>query len=283
MAASDRTFEETVRGCEHMALWPADRMPYGGASEPEHLHEPGRDTVMRVTSVSSPEVYFFPAAGSSSTCPAPVMVVCPGGGYGILAWDLEGTEIAARLNASGMSAVVLKYRCPDNRAGAYADVQRAIRLVRSQASAWGIDPARVGVMGFSAGGHLSARAATGANRPAYEALDEVDAFSPVPNFAVLVYPAYLNDESEESRKDSISPEFLPLAELPPVLLLHNEDDPRFVRGSQAFLAELRRQGRDVEGVFYADGGHGYGLRSAKSVRVWADDMVAWFRRKGFLG
>ena len=111
----------------------------------------------------------------------------------------------------------------------------------------------------------------------------MDAFSPVPNFAVLVYPAYLNDESEESRKDSISPEFLPLAELPPVLLLHNEDDPRFVRGSRAFLAELRRQGRDAAGAFSAGGGPASGLRSTKSVRVWADDMVAWFRRKGFLG
>lgn len=274
--------EETVAGREHIALWPEGKRPFGGAAVPEHLHEPGRDTIMRVTAVSHPELYFFPAPGSSAAKPAPVMIVCPGGGYGILAWDLEGTEIAARLNASGMSAAVLKYRCPNNRAGAYADVQRAIRVLRSQASAWHIDASRVGVMGFSAGGHLSARAATGANRPAYEAIDELDKLSCVPNFAVLVYPAYLNDESSPERLGEIAPEFLPLVDVPPVLVLHNDDDPRFVKGSRAFVAEFRRQGLDIEAVFYPDGGHGYGLRSSKSVKVWADEMVSWFRRRKFL-
>lgn len=272
--------EETVAGKKCIELWENVAMPGVGAEEAEHLHDPGRDTVMRVTSVSCPAMYFFPAETGGAA--APLMIVCPGGGYNILAWDLEGTEIAARLNADGMSAMVLKYRVPGNPEGAYMDVQRAIRVVRARAAELNIDPERVGVMGFSAGGNLSARAATGFNRPAYQPIDDVDALCPVPNFAVLVYPAYLNDESSEDVKDNLNPMYLPLEKLPPILVLHNEDDKRFVRGSKVFVRELRERGFDIDCKIWQEGGHGYGLRSQKEVKAWGDEMIAWFRSRSFL-
>ena len=129
-----------------LKIWPDGKMPGEKANAPEQDGDHSNN-VLRITSVSEPTLYLYPAANAPK--PAPCMIVCPGGGYSILAWDLEGTEIAEFLAANGMTAIILKYRCPDNRAGAFQDAQRAIRQVRAHAAEWGIDPNCVGIMGFS--------------------------------------------------------------------------------------------------------------------------------------
>lgn len=265
--------EAFAKASMSLPLWPEGKMPGAGAAEPEHDGEHSNN-VLRITAVSKPELYVFPAAGAPK--PAPCMVVCPGGGYSILAWDLEGTEIAEFLAANGMTAVVLKYRCPGNREGAFMDVQRAIRQVRAHAAEWGIDPERVGVMGFSAGGHLSVRATCRFDVPSYEAVDSTDALSARPDFAVPVYPAYLN------QNDEVSPELLPLKNLPPILVIHNADDKAFVPGSRIFTTAVMKAGFDCCFRHYANGGHGYGLRSTAAVKDWGRAMVLWFKEKRFL-
>ena len=272
--------EETVRNRQCVELWTEGKMPGKRPEEAEHLHDPGRDTVIRVTSIQKPAMYLFPSPCASK--PAPLMIVCPGGGYAYMAWNLEGTEIAAVLNEAGMSAAVLKYRCPNDREGAFMDVQRAICMARFHAAEWGIDASKICVMGFSAGGHLSARAATGATHQAYAPVDAIDELSAVPNAAVLVYPAYLNDEASDDPEHVVAPEFLPMENVPPVLALHTEDDSRYVKGTKAFTSKLKKLGSDVQWKIWNEGGHGYGVRSQKEVKVWPNVMIDWLRQKGIL-
>ena len=152
------------------------------------------------------------------------MIVCPGGGYGHLVQDKEGSEIATWLNAHGISAVVLKYRVPGNREGALQDLQRALSLARVHAAEWNIDPHRLGVIGFSAGGHLSAKTSTLAGERTYPAIDDIDQQSCRPDFAVLVYPAYL------AKKDGkLAPDLKIHASIPPTLMIQSEDDSKLIR------------------------------------------------------
>src|SRR5690606_17937373 len=139
--------------------------------------------------------------------------------------DLEGEEVAQWLNSIGVSAIVLKYRVPrradqPKHQAPLQDAQRAMSLVRSRADEWGIDPNRIGILGFSAGGHLSATAATNFDRRAYEAVDAIDQVSCRPNFAVLVYPAYLIQENTLE----LSPEIRVSASTPPTFFAHASDD-----------------------------------------------------------
>src|SRR5262249_7085479 len=182
-------------------LWPGPLPPPGDkgdlGSEKELDGKPGQPVVRRLTNVSRPTLTVYRPAKEKDTGAAGG--IAPGGGYNSLAWDLEGEEVAAWLNTLGVTGIVLKYRVP-RRAGtppgapppqALADAQRALRLARGKAADWGIDPHRIGMLGFSAGGHLTAWAATNFDRPAYEPTDAADRLSSRPDFAVLVYPAYL--------------------------------------------------------------------------------------------
>ncbi len=256
-------------------LWPEGFMPGHGAQAPEQDTDDHRGNVDRLTNVSKPALYVYPAQNPTKN-PAPAMIVCPGGGYSILAWNLEGTEIAEFIAQNGMTAIILKYRCPNNREGAFQDAQRAIRLARLNADKWGIDPAKIGIMGFSAGGHLTVRATCKYDEQSYNPIDEADSRSPKPDFAVPVYPAYLNKDEQ------VAPELLPLVNLPPILAIHNADDPTFVKGTRIFVNALAEGGFDFCFRHYQDGGHGYGLRSAKSVKDWGRAMILWFKEKRIL-
>jgi hypothetical protein len=189
-------------------VWPEGKMPGKGAKEPE-AEVKRKDGFQRITNVSRPTQTFFPAPAKDGR-PAPVMIVCPGGGYGYVVMDKEGSEIAAWLNSNGFSALVLKYRTPNNREGALQDVQRSISLTRENAAAWNIDPKRVGVIGFSAGGNVAAKASTQFEARSYPVLDAVDQQSCRPDFAVLVYPAYLDDKAGH-----VSPDLNLKASIPP--------------------------------------------------------------------
>ncbi len=156
---------------------------------------PRNDGFHRITNVSRPTLTLFPAPRKAGAAAAPAMIVCRGGGYGYTVIDKEGTEIAAWLNSAGFSALVLKYRTPNNRAGALQDAQRALSLARERAAEWNLDPQRLGIIGFSAGGHLAARTSTSFGERSYPDIDAIDENSCRPDFAVLVSPAYLDDKA----------------------------------------------------------------------------------------
>ncbi|WP_081886370.1 sialate O-acetylesterase [Haloferula sp. BvORR071] len=253
-------------------LWPEGKMPGKGSRDLEGPRSPERTDATRITNVSCPTLTLFPAPGNAV---APAMIVCPGGGYGYVVIDKEGTEIAAWLNSKGITALVLKYRVPNNRDGALQDAQRALSLTRARAAEWKIDPKRLGIIGFSAGGHLSAKASTCFGEPSYPALDEVDQQSCRPDFAVLVYPAYLADKQGEVAAD------LNLkADIPPTLIVHSEDDANFVPGSKAYHKALDAAQKPHEFLLYTSGGHGYGLRSDREAKAWPDAAAEWLRKNG---
>lgn len=241
-------------------------MPGKGADAPE-MQKPSTDGVIRWTNVSDPTLTLFPVAGATS--PTPFVIVCPGGGYGHLSFNKEGTDVAEWLNSLGIGAAVLKYRVPGNRTGAFQDIQRAVRLLRSQAAQWNIDPAKVGIMGFSAGGHLCARAALD-TKAAYEDTDDADKLSFLPDFSVLVYPAFL-----DTKEGGVVPEIPVRGDIAPQLIIHSNDDEKYVVGSKILHNALKEAKAPVEYLLFETGGHGYGLKSRKEAAVWPEKCADW--------
>lgn len=246
-------------------------MPGKGAKEPE-AEVKRNDGFQRITNVSRPTLMFFPAPKKDGTA-VPAMIVCPGGAYSYTVMDKEGTEIAAWLNSVGISALVLKYRTPNNRDGALQDLQRSLSLVRARAAEWKIDPKRLGVIGFSAGGNVAAKASTRFDERTYPVIDEVDQQSCRPDFAVLVYPAYLDDKAGH-----VAPDLNLKAEIPPTLIVHSEDDKTHVVGSKVYDAALTEAKVAHEFALYPTGGHGYGLRCEKDAKVWPEDTLSWLKK-----
>ena len=253
-------------------VWPEELMPGAVADAAETVSFPERTDAVRMTNVSRPTLAFYPVTGTD----APAVIVCPGGGYTYCVVDKEGTEIAAWLNSIGISAFVLKYRTPDNRSGALQDIQRSIRLVRTHAEKWNIDPEKVGVIGFSAGGNLCAKASNLFDTPSYAPVDDAGQQSCRPDFAVLVYPAYLEVDGAIASDLNLD------AHIPPTLIVHSNDDERFVPGSRIYDEALTEKGHPHAFLLYATGGHGYGLRSELDARVWPVDAAAWLRENGFI-
>ncbi len=243
--------------------------------------QPAGKRVTRIGNVTAPTITVFrPAAGKDTGA---AVVVCPGGGYHILAWDLEGTEICDWLNSIGVTGVLLKYRVP-TRAGAerhlapLQDAQRAIGIVRQHATEWKLDPKRIGILGFSAGGHLSAVTSTNCSDRAYPRVDEADDQSSRPDFAVLVYPAYL-----AGKDDKVSPELKISATTPPTFLVQTEDDPVHVENSLIYYRALLAAKVPAELHLYASGGHGYGMRpNGKAVTEWPKLVEQWMHGLGVL-
>lgn len=265
---SDEAKTETIT----IDVWPEGKMPGRGASEPEADMPPKADDVRRITNVSRPNLTVFPATNKK----APAMIVCPGGGYSYVTYNKEGTEIAAWLNSNGITAVVLKYRVPHNREGALQDVQRALSLARAHAAEWNIDPKRLGVIGFSAGGNMAAKASTLFDQRSYPVIDKVDRQSCRPDFAILVYPAYLEKDGQ------IAPDLNLKANIPPTLIVQTEDDKTFINGGKIYHAALDEAKVPNQFLLYPTGGHGYALRSAKDVRVWPQAALVWLRKIGIL-
>lgn len=253
-------------------LWPDGAMPGQGATQPEGEQPLRADNFHRITNVSRPTLTIFPAPKTGR--PAPAMIVSPGGGYSYVVYDKEGTEIASWLNRAGISALVLKYRAPHNREGALQDVQRALSLARAHAAEWNIDPRRLGVIGFSAGGNLSAKASTRFDQRAYSPVDAADQQSCRPDFAVLVYPAYLAKDGQ------VAPDLHLSANIPPTLIVHSEDDKTFVPGSRIYHAALTQAKVPHEFLLYPTGGHGYGLRCTRDARAWPQAALDWLHKIG---
>jgi acetyl esterase/lipase len=231
---------------------------------------------LTLKNISDPILAYY-APDKKPVGPVKGMVVCPGGGYHILAWDLEGTEIATFLNQQGYHAWVLKYRLP--REGqdpvrhlpALQDAQRSISYLRSQAGTIGLDPAGIGIMGFSAGGHLAAITSASGNERAYPARDAIDAISCRPDFSALIYPAYL-------MKDDKIAGLVPGPGAPPAFLSHSADDELSYQNSSGYFDALRSHKIRAELHIWPDGGHGYGMRSPDSAKAWPSLLAAWLAK-----
>jgi acetyl esterase/lipase len=238
-----------------------------------------------------------------SDAPAPAVVICPGGGYAGLSFDYEGANEAKWFQSHGVAGFVLKYRLPVNgyrHPVPLLDAQRAVRLVRNRAGEWNIDPAKVGIMGFSAGGHLAATLDTHFDAGNSQAEDSVDTQSCRPDFAILVYPVIsmkdgithpgskqnlLGPDPDPALIENLSNETQVTAQTPPTLLVHAEDDNLVpIQNSRLMYEALKKAG--VQSAFqkYPTGGHGfgYGCKPDHSPAHWLDKVAGWLKDQGFM-
>jgi acetyl esterase/lipase len=233
--------------------------------------------VVRLGNVSSPTLTIYSPKGKNNGA---AVVVFPGGGYRILAIDLEGTEVCEWLNSIGVTCVLVKYRVPDTgpypkSPAALQDAQRALGMVRQHAAEWKIDPNRIGVLGFSAGAHLSAAVSTHFERRLYDPVDEADRLSCRPDFAVIVYPGYLALSEQGMAPNA---EIRPTEKTPPSFIVQAEDDPVHVENATVYFLQLKNAKVPAELHIYAEGGHGYGLRRTElPVSTWPQSVESWLR------
>lgn len=223
--------------------------------------------VTRITDITNPALIVFEPEEALKNGAA--VIVCPGGGYNILAIDKEGYEVAEWLNTLGYTAFVLQYRVPNKQQEALYDLQRSLRMVRSR-EAW----EKVGVIGFSAGGSLAARAGTRFREDTYDKIDEVDETSSRPDFAMLIYPAYL----DKGDNRSLSPELSVDQDTPPMFIFGTADDT-YGNSSLVMAGALRDHKVPVELHLLPEGGHGYGLRSGNiAAETWPSLAESWLNQ-----
>ena len=256
-------------------IWP-DKVPGETASKHDPVQTPDKSRdVIRLTDVTNPSFLVFKP--SKETNNGAGMIVCPGGGYEILAINLEGYEIAEWLTKQGFTAFILQYRVPKKQEGALMDAQRAIRIIRNDADTYGLKPNQLGIMGFSAGGSLSARTATLFSKKTYSPVDKADSLSCRPDFALLIYPAYLDLGTSRS----LTPELTVDQKTPPMFLFATADDT-YSNSALVMTTALRDAKVPVEMHLLAKGGHGYGLRKGniagetwpKLAETWLKNIIA---------
>jgi acetyl esterase/lipase len=255
----------------------------GVVIEAEKRIEPkGPNDVLRVTNVSDPTLTVFKPEKPNGTS----VVVCPGGGYGILAIEHEGTQVCEWLNSLGVTAILLKYRVPVRNklpgVEPLQDAQRAIGLVRHHAGEWGLNPRRVGILGFSAGGHLAVMTALSTNERTYRTDPAVDVEDATPDFLIPVYPAYL---VARENPFTLLPTVNVTQKAPPVCLVHAHDDKGATSSSASVLLylEYKKLGLPAELHVYQTGGHGFGMRKGQNpVADWPKRVGEWLGAMGFL-
>jgi gluconolactonase len=266
-------------------LWPG-AVPGEKGNIPAEKATPATGPAKSITNVSKPTLTVYHPAKEKDTGAA--IVIAPGGGYNNLAWEHEGTMVGEWLQSIGVTGVLLKYRVPRRPdqekgappIGALQDAQRAISTTRAKAKEWGIDPNRIGMLGFSAGGHLTAWAATNFDKRAYEPVDDIDKVSCRPDFAVLIYPGGVVDRV---KRDQLAPEIRVSKDTPPCFfaLAYNDNGP--LDGSLKMLAALKQAGVSAELHVYSQGGHGFGMRAGeKPHATWPKRCEEWLRAEGFL-
>jgi acetyl esterase/lipase len=277
-----------------LPIWPGaipDGRPATGPEDTKTVKDApvaGKSWV-EVDHVSRPTMTVYSPKGKNTGA---AVVVFPGGGYQILAIDLEGTEVCDWLTSKGITCVLLKYRVPGEgrfpKSGPYPDspmaledAQRTLGLVRLHAADWHIDPHKIGVLGFSAGGHLVAAVSTHFKKRIYAPVDAADKESCRPDFAVAIYPGHL---SLASNKFGLNPDIRVTRQTPPTFLLQNEDDHvDRVEHSLVYYAALRKAGVPVEMHLYAQGGHAFGLRRTKlPVTRWPQLVETWLETIGMI-
>jgi acetyl esterase/lipase len=273
---------ELAEGHRQIPIWPGGVPDAKPATAPEIDTTTSKDPliagkpVLRLGNVATPTMTRY-SPKSKNTGAA--VVVFPGGGYRILAIDLEGTEVCDWLTSAGITCILLKYRVPDS--GPYpkspialVDAQRTLGLVRFHAAEWHLDPHRIGVLGFSAGGHLAAALSTHFEQRLYRPVDAADQVSCRPDFAVVIYPGYL---ALADQNFAPNPEIHVTPQTPPTFLLQTEDDHvAHVESSLVYYAALKSANVPVEMHLYTEGVHGYGLRrTALPVTGWPQLVETW--------
>lgn len=257
---------------EVIPLWPGE-VPGGTKPKaaPVNIGN-AKGTISRVDEVTNPTLTVFKADIDQANGAA--VIVFPGGGYRMLTLGREGFEVAEWLSDLGYTAFVLQYRVPHNREAALQDAQRAVRLVRSLQDRWSIDPGKIGLLGFSAGGSLSARLSTRYDEALYSPVDTQDAVSARPDFTALIYPAYL----DEGPGATLSPELILDQSTPPMFLYVSADD-RFCRSSLVMGRALLDNKTSFELHVMPEGGHGYGMRSGNpAAEAWPKLCEVWLSR-----
>jgi acetyl esterase/lipase len=264
-----------------MPLWPtnapgaqANPIPEGDTTTAKD-NRPAGKPVIRIGNVSNPTLTLYTPKDKNTGA---AVVVFPGGGYRILAIDLEGTEVCDWLNSAGITCILVKYRVPE--AGPYPkssaplqDAQRAVGIVRAHAAEWHIDPSRIGVLGFSAGAHLAAALSTHFDHRLYDPIDASDKLSCRPDFAVIVYPGYLALAEQNFAPNA---DIHPTAQTPPTFLVQAEDDTVHVENSVVYFLALKNAKVPAELHIYSQGGHGYGLRRTElPVTTWPQTVEIW--------
>jgi acetyl esterase/lipase len=279
-------------GHTQIPIWPGkapDAQPVAG---PEYSQRVGDEPPYAIVAgkVSRPTMTVYSPQGKNTGA---AVVVFPGGGYWVLYMDLEGTEVCDWLTAKGITCVLLKYRVPGEqlfpRSGAYPkspmaleDAQRTLGLVRLHAAEWHIDPHKIGVLGFSAGGHLVAAISTHFQKRLYPAVDAADEESCRPDFAVALYPGHMLENT--SKEFELNPYVPVTSKTPPTFLLQAEDDPVDpVQNSLVYYAALKKAGVPAELHLYAHGGHGFGLRRTKfPITAWPQLVETWLGTIGII-
>ena len=257
-----------------------------------------KNGILRISEVSVPTLTLYspPKGKSNGTC----VIICPGGGYSILAASHEGSDVANEFNKIGVTAFVLKYRIPNDKAqvnktiAPLQDAQQAIRTVRKDAIKYGINPNKIGIMGFSAGGHLAATASTHFVKPVGENADETNVR---PDFSILVYPVITMKEfghqgsSQQLIGKNPSTELIELysnetqitKETPPVFLVHAGDDNAVpVKNSLSYYEACQKNGVSASLVIYPKGGHGFGMNNKTTKDKWMDNVRNWMDSMGWL-
>lgn len=254
---------------KNILIWPKGTIKGIPQTPTETVSPPRTSGIIgkRITDVPIPNIDFYP---TKQTGPRPLVVVCPGGGYKGLAVGHEGHDVAEYLNANGIHAAILKYRVPNQREAALNDAQRTLRLFRFHAKKWNIIPNKIGIMGFSAGGHLAASASVRHAEPTYKHIDEIDRISSRPDFTILVYPAYMISDGK------LSPEFQIDETTPPAFLIHADNDKHSSAGSLAYALGLKLQNTSCEIHVFHQGGHGFGIRNRGYISdQWPALMLSW--------
>jgi acetyl esterase/lipase len=276
-----------------MPLWPKDQIP--NRIDSNELEERKRNGILRISKVQEPSIEVYLPAKSNATGQA--VLIFPGGGYGILAYDWEGTDIAKFLNGKGIAGIVVKYRLPSDISQKnkhqvpLIDAQRAMRLVRSNADLFHLDTKKIGILGFSAGGHLASTLGTRFDSKVYVPLDAIDNETARPDFVVLGYPVitFGNKTHKGSKKNLIGED--PSKEMidrysneknvtehtPATFLFHASDDTAVsVENSLLFYKALNKEGVSATMHIYPKGGHGFSLaRNDAHLRGWTERMFEW--------
>ena len=276
-----------------------DSVPNSIRSTLQEVADTGKEGIIRISKVTQPTltVYTPPAGGANGTA----VIICPGGGYGILAFNHEGINVAKIFTEWGVTAFVLKYRLPndaimiDKTIGPLQDAQRAIQLVRERSAEWNINPKHVGIIGFSAGGHLASTSATHFDKPY---IDNSSKTKLRPDFAILVYPviSFSNEITHMGSRNNLlganptaeqiklfSNELQVTKKTPPTFLVHAKDDKGVpIENSYAFIRALEKAKVSHDSFFYEKGGHGFGLNNSTSDIKWMDKVKSWMMKNKWL-
>jgi len=276
-----------------LPIWP-NEIP--NTIKTDEVEEVLNQDIIRISKVQNPTIEVYLPAKKIATGQA--VLIFPGGGYQILAYDWEGTDFAKLLNSKGIAGIVVKYRLPNSKSVTerhkvpLQDAQRAMRLVRSMAKEWNINENNIGIMGFSAGGHLAATLGTHYNEEVYAKTDAVDLFSARPNFMALIYPvismatahthqgsktALLGKTPNQAQIDHFSNELQVNKETPPTFLVHASDDTAVpVENSLLFYTALRKHNIPAEMHIYPTGGHGFALGLGNAhLASWTNQWIGW--------